>query len=35
VNQTPEWITARSTPWTDRVRPFFRMSRRYMRQLVE
>lgn len=34
VNETPEWIAARSTAWTERVRPMFRHSRRYMRQLV-
>ena len=34
VNETPEWITARSTPWTERVRPMFRSSRRYVRRLV-
>jgi hypothetical protein len=32
VNQTPEWIAARSTPWTERVRPLFRQSRRYIRR---
>jgi hypothetical protein len=34
VNQTPEWEKARSTEWTERVRPFFRQSRRYMRRLL-
>lgn len=34
VNQTPEWITARSTAWTDRVRPMFRSSRRFTRKLL-
>jgi hypothetical protein len=34
VNQTPEWIAARSTAWTDRVRPLFRQQRRYIRQHV-
>ena len=34
VNQTPEWEKARSTEWTVRVRPLFRSSRRYIRQLV-
>ncbi|WP_149536961.1 DUF4286 family protein [Siccirubricoccus phaeus] len=34
VNQTPEWIAARSTPWTEKVRPLFRSSRRYVRRLL-
>lgn len=34
VNQTPEWIAARSTPWTERVRPMFRASRRFVRRLL-
>jgi len=34
VNQTPEWIAARSTPWTEKVRPLFRQSRRYVRRLL-
>jgi hypothetical protein len=34
ANQTPEWITARSTPWTERVRPMFRTSRRFTRRLL-
>ena len=32
VNETPEWIAARSTPWTERVRPLFRSSRRFVRR---
>ena len=35
VNQTPEWIAARSTPWTERMRPLLRAQRRFMRRLVE
>jgi hypothetical protein len=34
VNQTPEWIAARTTDWTEKVRPMFRLSRRYVRQHV-
>ena len=34
VNQTPEWLAARSTPWTERVRPLFRASRRFTRRLL-
>jgi hypothetical protein len=34
VNQTPEWIAARSTPWTERLRSTFRSSRRYVRRLI-
>jgi hypothetical protein len=34
VNQTPEWIAARSTPWTERLRTKFRSSRRFVRRLV-
>jgi hypothetical protein len=34
VNQTPEWIAARSTPWTERMRAHFRGSRRYVRRLL-
>jgi hypothetical protein len=34
VNQSAEWITARSTPWCERVRPLFRSTRRYVRRLV-
>ncbi len=34
VNQTPEWIAARSTPWTERLRGSFRSSRRFVRKLV-
>ena len=34
VNETPEWIAARSTAWTERVRPLFRQSRRYIRRLL-
>ncbi len=34
ANQTPEWIAARSTPWTERVRPMFRSSRRFTRRLL-
>jgi len=34
VNQTPEWIAARSTPWTERLRPSFRASRRFVRRLL-
>ncbi|SDB19523.1 hypothetical protein [Belnapia rosea] len=34
VNQTPEWLAARSTPWTERVRPMFRASRRFTRRLL-
>jgi len=34
VNQTPEWIAARSTPWTERMRTLFRGQRRYIRRLV-
>ena len=34
INETPAWITARSTPWTERVRPLFRSSRRFIRRLV-
>jgi len=31
---TPEWEAARSTPWTIRMRPLFRSSRRYTRRLL-
>ncbi len=34
VNETPEWIAARSTPWTERLRTRFRASRRFVRQLL-
>jgi len=35
VNETPAWIAARSTPWTERVRTtLFRGSRRFVRRLV-
>ncbi len=34
VNQTPEWLAARSTPWTERVRAHFRASRRFTRRLL-
>jgi len=34
VNQTPEWIAGRSTPWTERIRASFISQRRYMRELV-
>lgn len=34
ANATPEWIAARSTAWTDRVRPLFRSSRRFTRRLL-
>ena len=34
ANQTPEWIAARSTAWTERVRPMFRSSRRFTRRLM-
>ena len=34
VNQTPEWIAARSTPWTERLRSRFRSSRRFVRKLI-
>lgn len=34
ANQTPEWIAARSTAWTERVRPTFRSSRRFTRRLL-
>lgn len=34
ANETPEWIAARSTPWTERVRPMFRSSRRFTRRLL-
>ncbi|MBX9697975.1 MAG: hypothetical protein K2X74_01005 [Acetobacteraceae bacterium] len=34
INETPAWITARSTPWTERVRPLFRSSRRFIRRLA-
>lgn len=34
VNETPEWIAARSTPWTERLRTKFRASRRFVRQLL-
>ena len=34
VNQTPEWLAARSTPWTERLRPMFRSSRRFTRRLL-
>ena len=34
VNATPEWIAARSTAWTERVRPMFRSSRRFTRRLL-
>lgn len=35
VNQTPEWIAGRSTPWTERIRATFRAQRRCLRQLVD
>jgi hypothetical protein len=35
VNQSAEWIAARSTPWCDRVRPLFRSTRRFVRRLVD
>ena len=34
VNQTPDWLAARATPWTERVRPMFRTSRRFTRRLL-
>lgn len=34
VNRTPEWIAARSTPWTERMRALFRAQRRYVRRLI-
>lgn len=34
ANQTPEWIAARSTPWTERLRTTFRASRRFTRRLL-
>jgi hypothetical protein len=34
VNETPEWIAARSTPWTERLRTKFRSSRRFARRLL-
>ena len=34
ANATPEWIAARSTPWTERVRPLFRTFRRFTRRLL-
>lgn len=34
ANATPEWIAARSTPWTERVRPLFRTMRRFTRRLL-
>ena len=33
IPETPAWITARSTPWTERVRPLFRNARRFIRKL--
>ena len=33
VPETDAWIAARSTAWTDRVRPLFRSSRRFIRKL--
>ncbi|RAI59048.1 hypothetical protein [Roseicella frigidaeris] len=35
VNQSPEWIAARSTPWCERVRPLFRSTRRFVRRLID
>ena len=34
ANQTPEWVAARSTEWTERMRAHFRSSRRYTRRLL-
>ncbi len=34
VNQTPAWVAARSTPWCERIRPLFRSTRRFTRQLL-
>lgn len=34
VNQSAEWIAARSTPWCERVRPLFRGTRRHVRRLL-
>lgn len=33
VNQSAEWIAARSTAWTERMRPYFRGQRRFVRRL--
>lgn len=34
VNQSAEWIAARSTAWCERVRPLFRQTRRFVRRLL-
>jgi hypothetical protein len=34
IPETPAWIEARSTPWTERMRPLFRTSRRFIRRLL-
>lgn len=35
VNQSPEWLAARGTEWTVRMRPLFRNQRRFIRRLEQ